>query len=80
MNCGVAQVPGLSEFFGGGFLRAVKPFLQFGNACLIDIKAQRWELLSKLNRQRQANIAQADDGDFGVVQVYDLGGVFVLNH
>ena len=44
-------------------LRRVDAVLQFLHSPLVDVETQRWIYFSKLNGQRQANVAQANDCD-----------------
>ena len=50
--------------------RAVLAGLQFGNARQIDVEAHHRPRLAEFDRQRQTNIAQADDRNFLVIQIH----------
>jgi len=52
-----------AQFVAGYFQGVIAPGSEFGNACLIDVVADRRQTPPERHRQRQADIAQADDGD-----------------
>jgi len=68
MHCGL-------QLFGAAFEGVVFARLQLGNARWVDVKPERVAVLAKLNRQRQANIAQANEGDGFVLQVHGCDSV-----
>ena len=52
------------------FQRMVVATLQFGNARCIDIKTDGGPLLTELNGERQAYVAQANDGNSFMLGVH----------
>jgi hypothetical protein len=68
MHCGL-------QLFGAAFEGVVFARLQIGDAGVVDIKSERVAVLAKLNRQRQTNLAQANEGDGFVLQVHGCDSV-----
>jgi len=52
----------LGQFFGLHFQRLVMSLLQVGDAGGVDVKTDHGARFAKLDGQRQADIAEADDG------------------
>jgi hypothetical protein len=46
--------------------------LQLGYARWVDVKPERVAVFAKFNGQRQADVAQANDGDCFVLQVHGV--------
>lgn len=61
------QMAGRLQFCRLGLTRNVVAGLELGQAVLVDIKAHHAAQFAKRHRQRQANVAQANNGDFEVV-------------
>ena len=51
------------------FERAVLALLQLGDARRLDVEADGLEVLAELDRQRQPDIAEADDADLAIAQI-----------
>jgi len=68
----VAEAGGFGELFVRDFERGVVAAAQSVDAGLVDIEADNAALLGEFHGERQADVAQADDGEFDGVQ--SVGG------
>ena len=64
----VLHAGGFKHFFVRDFQRGVVAGLQGGNARLVNVEAQYVALFGEFDGQRQTNVAQADDGEFDLVE------------
>lgn len=51
------------EFLGRGLVGAAVAGLEFGEAGLVDVEADQRALFAEFDREGEADVAQADDGD-----------------
>ena len=72
---GVAQLAGLTQLLGIDFQSAVVAGLQLPDPRLVDIQAQGGKAAAKFNRQRQADITQANNADAGGGKVKHRGAL-----
>ncbi len=69
----VAQLAGGAQLVGAAFQRVVAPALQLGHAGGVDVEAQHGALFAEFDRQRQADVAQADNGQGRGEEVHAFG-------
>ena len=65
---GKRKLVGRAQLFRACLVGVVSAGLQFLDAVLVDVEADGRKLLSELDGQRQADIAQSDDRDPEIVQ------------
>ena len=68
----IGQVHGLTQFVGRGLKRAVVPSPQFVQPPGIDVEADHGEALAEFDGERQADVAEANDGEAGLAG-FDFG-------
>jgi hypothetical protein len=68
--CGVTKVLGGDKLFLGGFKGEVVACFQFINPALINVKTDDGAFAAKLYRERETDIAQANDGEFDIVKLH----------
>jgi hypothetical protein len=61
----VAQFRGRTQLVGRGFQRAVVAGAQLRQPAGVHVEARHREVLAEFHRQRQADVAKADDGQPG---------------
>ncbi len=65
------------EFFRLDFEGVVLAGLQLGDALRVDVEADDRALLAEFDRQRQADVAEADDGEVDFVEGHAGSGGMV---
>ncbi|MCY1414351.1 hypothetical protein D9M71_297980 [compost metagenome] len=70
----VAELGGLLEFFVTDFQGGVMAGLEGVDARLVDVKAHHGAVFAEFDGERQADVAETDDGEFDVFQV-EHGGI-----